>query len=165
MIGETRIFPECDADTLLVELIRKKTPQHCFGNSRVAAQMEKRLNSRDTHIGVVDSDKFKRTPHYLKTFKKEIATEKSGLILRQKDKTNQYLVFIHPKFEPWIWKCAELAQLKPSRWGFNTIDQLYAVTKHGAFENQRLKNFLNAIVQKNPPPINQLRKWFNTYLE
>ena len=47
MIEETRIYPECSADTLLIKFIRKLEPPHIEGNSNVAKRMEAKKNKKE----------------------------------------------------------------------------------------------------------------------
>ena len=109
MIQVKRIFPERNADTLLVEhLLQRGRPAHYKGNSKVAKALKDVKNNEILTYGMVDSDKFKNTPPYLKNFTitKEDKSVEQGLILKQLPNSNKHLIFICPKFEPWIWQRA-----------------------------------------------------------
>ena len=68
MIEVKRIYPECNADTLLVELILQRgRPAHYAGISKVSAALERSRNDIYT-VGLIDTDKFKRNPTYIDNF-------------------------------------------------------------------------------------------------
>lgn len=165
MIEVKRIFPECNADTLLIELILQRgKPAHYKGNSKVAKALEKIANTQGAVIGIVDSDKFKRNPPYLSKFDLTVVDkiESEGLLLKQISGKEQYLIFVCPRFENWIWKCAIECGVDPSQYNFFNILDLESSSKRNQLrEDKELKRFVNAIVLKNPEPIQTFRSWLH----
>ena len=169
MIEVKRIFPECNADTLLVELLLQRgAPAHYKGISKVAKALQAVENNEILTYGIVDSDKFKNNPPYFEQFK--LIEDKSvdqGLILKQLPNSNKHLIFICPEFEPWIWQRAADCGINPndSNFGFVSLDVLNKVSKKNEIHEQKeFKKFVNAVVQKNPPAIVTLRNWLSKVL-
>lgn len=165
MIDIKRIFPECNADTLLIELLfQRGKPGHFHGISKVAEALKRIDNDTLFTFGLVDSDKFKNTPTYIDEFTiiKEDRSEDCGLILRQRPNTNKHLVFVCPKFEPWIWKQATVCGIDPKIYGFENLFSFYKVSKNNLDHVDPLfKRFVNAVVMKNPPAIAVLKNWLD----
>ncbi|MCH8317688.1 MAG: hypothetical protein IIA88_04220 [Bacteroidetes bacterium] len=138
-------------------------PQHMNGNSNVAKFMKNQKNKKKPLVGVVDSDKFKKTPPYFNSFTVTL-DKKDNLILKQQPNTKQYIIFVCPKFEPWIWNCAVLANVDPTKGGYINLNALYKATKRAELDS-KFKNFLNSVVQKNPSPIKTMRNWLNKIIE
>jgi hypothetical protein len=166
MIEIKNIFPECDSDTLLVKLITQRgNANHSHGISKVEWAMKRRGDTNEVLIALVDSDKFKKPEEnrYLYSFTEIIVdctNAKESLVLKKLPNNNRYAVFLCPEFEPWIWRQAQLAGIKTTDFGFPDLDSLYKVSKHfRTNESQIFKNFVNAVVQANPPGILLLRKW------
>jgi len=163
MIEVKRIFPECNADTLLVELLLQRgKPAHYKGNSKVAKALERLENDTILIFGIVDSDKFKNTPPYLANFTitKEDRSGDMGLILKQMPGSQKHLIFVCPKFEPWIWDRAAESGINPSEHGFPSLDELYKVSKRNEIrEEVNFKRFVNAVVMSDNPAIQTLRNW------
>ncbi len=127
MIEITRVFPECDADTLFVELLLQKgKPSHYHGitNTTKAILKSKRT---DFIIGVVDTDKFKRDNADIKSFS-EVVTNRlndENLLVIKLPNTNKHIIRLHPAFERWIWEVAKKCGVNPGEFGFNDLDKIY----------------------------------------
>ncbi len=166
MVELKNIFPECDADTLLVELITQRGhPNHCKGISKVSTALKNNSESNGFFIGIVDSDKFKRIvdDKYLQNFTEELYNFKEqdeGIVLKRIPNKHHYILFIHKEFEPWVWKQAKLAQINTEEYGFSDLKSLYRESKHyRTNESQKFKKFVNAVVKANPPGVQFLKKW------
>ncbi len=166
MIELKRIFPECCADTILVEkILQRGMPAHYKGINKVGSALDS-YEGGDFIIGLVDTDKFKRPDPKIEQFT-ELVEDKlhdQQLLIKRLPETNKYVIRIHPEFEPWIWNLAFQCDIDPKdeQYGFETIEKLNDATKtEEAFENIKLKKFINAIVQKNPPAIQTLRLWLS----
>ena len=125
MIDIKNIFPECDSDTLLVQLITQRGfPNHCKGISKVSKALEKHKDAVDRFlIGMVDSDNFKRIndDKYLRNFSeliKDLKNTDEGVVLKKIPDKKHYLIFIHTEFESWAWKQAGLATINTLEFGF-----------------------------------------------
>jgi len=165
MIQVKRIFPECNADTLLVELILERgSPAHYKGITKVAEALERISNNSTFVIGIVDSDKFKKTPSYLTKFTEEVenVSNELGLIFKKMDNTNKHLVYVCPEFETWIWNRAIKSSINAADFGFNSLDDFYKVSKGNEIrENVNFKKFINAIVRSDDAAIEKLKSWLS----
>lgn len=162
MITEYRIFPECSSDTLLIKLI-KGLPVHYAGIGQVFKKLKNNKHPQSV-VGVVDNDKFVKKHLFVKELQQ--LKNESDLLLMQKPDTNQYVIFICPAFEQWIWKCARIGEINTATWGYQKWQDLKRHSKSTSIDtlHQDYKNFINAIVQKNPTPIAKLKEWLNEIL-
>jgi hypothetical protein len=167
MIDIKNIFPECDSDTLLVQLITQRGfPNHCKGISKVSKALEKHKDAVDRFlIGMVDSDNFKRIndDKYLRNFSEliqDLKDNEEGVVLKKIPNKRHYLIFIHTEFEPWAWKQANLAGINALEYGFSGIEEFYKESKHNrTLGSLKFKKFVNAIVMAEPPGIKFLKEW------
>jgi len=167
MIDIKDIFPECDADTLLVELITKRgKANHNKGVSKVSKALKNRSDKQGPFVAVIDSDKFKRLHQdpYLPQFSEVISNYINGkehLKLNKLPNKQHYLVFIHPEFEPWIWEQAALAEINFEELGYNNDYKGFETDakNYGLAQSKKFKKFVNAVVSANPPGIIMLRRW------
>lgn len=166
MITVKNIFPECDADTLLVELITERGhPNHCKGISKVSKALERRKDENVYLIGIVDSDEFKRIndDKYLIRFTEiihDLIDQEESLLLKKIPNKDHYIIFIHKEFEPWVWRQAEIAEIDANTYGFVDLDSLYKESKHYRTSGSiKFKKFVKAVVSANPPGIKFLKQW------
>jgi hypothetical protein len=163
MIGVKNIFPECEADTLLVSLILQKGPA---GHRKGITKIQTALRENDTNhfiIGVIDTDKFKKEERYKFIQEFEVIEDRlneENLLILNKPGTNKYIIRIHPGFEKWIWDLAITCKINPVEYGFDSLDTLKKATKQmEVCENRAVKKFVNDVVSLNPSPIQTLRNW------
>jgi hypothetical protein len=162
-----RIFPECDSDTLLVELILQRgKPFHQKGISKTVKCLVD-YPGNDLVIGLADTDKFKRdkdNPNINKfTETVEDRLDKEGIIILKIPDKNKYLIRIHPEFERWIWKIANDYGIDTAQYGVSSLGKLYELSKHyRTNEDPQFKKFVNAVVLNDPQPapIATLKRWF-----
>ena len=164
MIDLKRIFPECDADTLLVQLVLQRgLPVHCKGISKVAGSLERISNNNVFVLGLVDNDKLKNVPTFIRNFKEyenKVADEK--LTILNLAGTQKFIVRLHPGFEKWILFVADSCDVKPENYGFEDFEKFKNAAKgESVYENKEFKKFLNEVIQKNPPAIQTLKYWLN----
>lgn len=160
MILETWILPECNTDTLLIDIIGFKKPYHQSSIGDVANTMTKSYKNKLV-IGVIDNDK--RQPGYFGEFT-SIKTEHQ-LILKHKPDTRHYLIVICPAIEKWIYYNAEKVNVNPQDYGFRTFKYFKAITKSiNAKDNKGLKNLLNTIKQKKAPPLLMIKSWIENII-
>lgn len=160
MIDIKRIFPECNVDTLLVQLILKRgNANHNKGINKVATAI-KNYDSGDFVIGLVDTDKFVRNPDYFVNFiviYNRIKEE--GLIILKHPNENKYLIRIDPAFEKWIMKLAEEMHI-PLPAEFDTFDKLKKAAKDDSIvDNSKFKKFLNKVINSNHPAVQTITNW------
>ena len=159
-----RIFPECDADTLLVKLLLQRGfPNHQKNIHKVAKALE--LHNDDTLfvIGLVDNDKAKNVPTYLNGFTEVINHKKEeGLTILRLEGTEKYIIRLHPAFERWILFVAENCGINPAEFGYGNFEKLRSESKgDSVYDNIALNRFIKAVIHKNPPAIQTLRYWLN----
>jgi hypothetical protein len=167
MIELKRIFPECSSDTLLVELVLQRgKPMHLHGISSVAKHLVEYTEGDHFITGLVDTDKFKRdkdNPNIQKF--SEVVLDKvkdEGLLILRYPTSNKYLIRIHPEFESWFWKTASECGISSNEYGFHSFDSFFMTSKrNNASEDKNFKKFVNAVVLKNPAPIQTLRAWLS----
>lgn len=169
MINITNVFPECYADTLLVELIMdRKYPHHCKGVPKVNHELKERKDANGVLIAVVDTDRDKYVEEYkhLVLFEEKVnkRNEDEGLALKKLPNKEHYVIFVHTKFETWIWKQADLAGINKVDFDLRSIEDLYSVSKHyntnaDSPTGRNFKRFVNAVVQAAPPGVTLLKKW------
>lgn len=161
MSKEYRVLPECYGDTLLIDILGFKNPNHQFSISEVAKTMSGKFSDR-LAIGVVDDDK-KNKPGYFSEFK--MIEEKHGLILKKHPDKKHYLIFLCPAFESWIWKHANNLDIDSTRFKIRDFDHFKNLTKsQNVHKNENVKQFLNALKQKNNSPLNTLHAWLKKFL-
>ena len=164
MIDIKRIFPECNADTLLVELVLQRgTPSHYHGINNLGKALV-RYQKNDFIIGVADTDKFKRKDPNIDKFTVCVVNKlpEENLIVYQLPESNKHIIRIHPEFEPWIWDLAKKTGIDPLRFGFDTYKKFEKAAKdEDLYDNKDLKKFVNAVIQQNPPAIQTLRYWLS----
>lgn len=164
------IFPECDADTLLVKLIiqNERFHNHRKGISKVATALKKCPLKQGPAIGLVDNDKFKTLPSYFKEceVKEDLSKKQEQLILKQHVATGHFVIHLHPAFERWFWHQYELCSEKISDTDeihVSSFESLRNLTKHfgntGSCPNE-LRLFMKKVITLNPPGIIRLREWF-----
>ena len=164
MIELKNIFPECNVDTFLVQLIFDwQIPGHRFGITEVAKALETHSGT-DFVIGLIDTDKFKREPRFIKDFVEILhkALDDEGIIVQKIPGTNKHIIRLHPGFERWIWKAAATCGIDPRKYGFNEWKLLRAATKQqNVSENDKVAGFIKEVIEANPPAIQTLRHWLS----
>ena len=145
-----QVIPECYADTLLVEILGFKRPNHQLGIGKVLAMFKEKMKNRKA-VGIIDDDKIK--PRQLDQF--SLKEEKDGIKLL----TNGHhaILIITPAFENWIYQNARQVDLDPAKFGFPGAKKFREVCKRqDAKDNQELKQFLNALKQKKAAGLERL---------
>ena len=164
MIEIKRIFPECWADTLLVELLLERgKPAHYYGISKVDKALK--LSGEDglPIYGLVDSDRFKNTPTFISEFVVlEDYSDQYGLILKQFPNSLKYIVVVCPGFERWIWERARETGVHPKEYGYSSIEDLKKSSKSTRIDHDaNFKKFVNKIVRSENAAIRVLRSWLS----
>jgi hypothetical protein len=139
MIEVKRIFAECCADTLFVELLLQRGKStHCGGITEVAKALEN-FRTNEVVIGFIDTDKFKRDPPFIRKFTEDLGGnfEDENIAVKRIPNTQKYIVRLHPEFEDWIWALCEKFNIDTSKYGYQTIEHLTNDTKNGRGFYQR----------------------------
>lgn len=158
MIIETRVIAECYADTLFINMLLRTVIDHGANNDQVASKM-KNNPTNNLVIGIIDNDKKK--PTYFKEFM--IKESKHGLYfsIHEHPRKKHFFIIIDKAHEDFVLKCANQANLTQEKYAkFLNLDYLKKISKNiHVSSNEEYKNFLNAIIQKNPPSIDELRNF------
>ncbi|MCB0520761.1 MAG: hypothetical protein H6577_21735 [Lewinellaceae bacterium] len=151
-----QIFPECDGDTALIEVLGFKNPNHQLSISRVLHALST-SKSKALLIGVIDNDKRKPTGFQEFTITQN---EQDYAICKHKDR-DHYLFVINPALEKFLFKAAEQTNVDPAKFGFSDIERLKKVCKNrGVRTNNNFKQFVNTIQQKKEDScVKALKKW------
>ncbi len=150
-----RILPECYADTLLIEVLGFKRPNHQLGIGQVKNALAEKFRNTIA-VGIIDNDKKKPTD--FQEF--ELDREEISIQRRLKSNTRHTLLIICPAFEDWIFENAAAVKVNPAHYGFRNRKYFKDICKQqDASENDQLKQFLNTLKQKNAPGFIQLKTW------
>lgn len=151
------ILPECYADTLVVETINYKKPNHCTSIGEVSRVMQVSYKNR-LAIGVIDKDKPGIIPNYFKAF--ETLLSEDNLELCWHPDTKHFTIVVAPALEQWLLNTASDLGVSASKYGFATLKKLKRVTKdENASKNNDLKQFINNIWQKKDSPLQKMEDW------
>ena len=149
-----QILPECNADTLLLEMLGF-FPSHQNGIGQVMNTLVKNFKNRPA-VGIIDNDKKK--PTAFGEF--ELNDEKANIQRRYKPDSKHALLVINPAFEDWVFENANAVGIDPINYGFNTPKYFRQMCKkENAAKNPQLKQFLNTLKQKQAPGFVQLKTW------
>ncbi len=138
------IQAECEADTVLVEVLGFKKPGHQQGVHNV---MNAFKNYPSTLIiGVIDRDK--RQPSKIVEFE-EAKSFQSIVLLRHKTQ-RQHIIITHPNLDDWLYiHESKVTGVNPIDFGFNSRNYFHEVAKSKeVLKNKDFRNFINAIKQK-----------------
>ncbi len=148
-------MPECYGDTLLVEILGFKRPNHqTSGIGQVIKVMKEKYSTR-LAIGIIDNDK-KITPSYYKEFILE--KEKNGVRLLKHKNREHFLIMVTLALEGFILQAAEEVAIQSK--SFDSLKKLKRITKSmHVGRNQEFKNFLNTIRQKKASGFITMQTW------
>jgi len=158
-MSNLNLLPECYGDTLLVEILGFKRPNHqTSGIGQVIKVMKEKYQTR-LAIGLIDADK-KITPTYFQEF--QLEKEENGIKLLKHQERNHYLIMVAPALETFILQAAEDVGLQKKP--FDTLKGLKRITKSiHVRQNQDFKNFLNTLRQRKAPGFVTIQNWLKTY--
>ncbi len=169
MIELKRVVPECNADTLLVELIlRQGRAGHRHGITEVAKELQRHDDAVTYRVGLVDTDKFRREHPLVLAFSEHVCDKLAdfGILICKIPDTNIHLIRLHPEFESWIWNMAIKYEIQSAEFGIYTFTDLDKACKRNLVrEDVGLKAFINAIVQHDSEEIRLLRHWLRKVFE
>lgn len=155
------IFPECYADTALMNALGYSEAQHIFGNGEVANMMKYEKHRSAKVIGVVDEDPKKTKPNYFKEFI-EIEKSNSLFLKKHRDNTYHYLIIIRPAHEAWILALAKEVGLPPEEYGLPIDKKELGRLVKSTIQPPAYLDFLQALVEKNPPEFDRIHNWIKS---
>jgi len=161
MSRELRVIPECHVDTLLVDLMGFKKPNHQQGINNVAKKMSENYKNR-LAIGVIDNDKI-RLHKYYEDF--AVSENKEHFRFEYKPETKHFAVVISPDFERCMFNIANELNVDPSKYGFKTLKQFKRLTKStNVADNPKVRGFLESLINKKNSPLKYVQNWITQKL-
>lgn len=154
-----QVLPECYCDTLLIQLLIQRIPNHqTDGIGEVIRVLEEHFKTRKA-IGVVDNDKDLKK-HKASFYSQFVFQKKENdVTLKKHPDRENYLMMLTPALEKFILKAANECGIPANEIPF-TEKRLRQLTKSmEAGKNQELKQFLNRIIQKKSPGTETLKNW------
>jgi hypothetical protein len=148
------IQPECEADTVMIEVLGFKKTGHQQGVNNVINAFAIRQGL--FMVGIIDRDK--RQPSKMLEFE-EVKRFEALVLLRHKVQRQHYLIS-HPNLEDWLYeKEAKTNNVEPAQYGFKSKSYFHEVAKSkDALKNNDLRSFFNALKQKSPT-LQTLQSW------
>jgi hypothetical protein len=160
MIRYPNLIPECNVDTVFVEVMGYPEPNHAPSINTVCTILEKK-KVNEKAIGFIDDDKKK--PAYLAQFK---VVERFGDVRLLKHGTkNQHLIIVSPAMDRFIFTlCTEL-EINLTNYDLPTrFADFLSKTKRDAIKRDaKFRNLLNTIRQRNPPKIAKILAWIDKH--
>jgi hypothetical protein len=151
------IIVECYGDGLLINQLGYKYLAVHSGIGQVAKQMNQYFNNRFA-LGIYDGDKTSVPTYFTKNIKANSIRHNVQLI--KCEGKFHYGIKIIPAFEGFITEAGRIAGL--SRVDFKLPGdekQFRNLCKDkDIHKNQRMVNFVNAVIKKNPPPVEALKE-------
>src|SRR4051812_35231774 len=104
MIDFPKLIPECNVDTIFVEMYGYKRPNHAPSITQVSSILEKKMGNQKA-MGFIDNDK--KQPEYFKNFKVVEKTKNAKLLKHPMQ--HHYLVMVNPDMDHFIFNlCRDL---------------------------------------------------------
>lgn len=159
MIAYPFLIPECNVDTIFVESLHYKSPNHAPSITQVSRIMENRPLQRA--MGFVDNDK--KQPQYFSNFV-QIDYSTNVKLLKHKEREH-YLVVVNPAMDEFLYKICQDLDIGLSKYHLpRDFKAFKSFTKKDAIKNNiGFRNLLNTVSQKNPPPIQKIKDWIRLY--
>ena len=157
-----QLLSECEANTLLVEMLGYKNPNHSSNIGTVANKMQENFKNR-TAIGIIDNDK-SSMPSYFQKF--NLIETFDYIKLKKHPEKDDYAIFLVPAFEDFILSVADDVGVSIITYQFNNEKYFRdQCKKQNTRSNQNLKNFLGTIINvKQAPSTEQIKTWINQIL-
>ena len=152
------VIPECYADTLLVNMLGFGKANHALNSNlhNVLAQVRSKKPGQKV-VGIIDSDKG-RSEKLLKEF--EFISEEENI--KKYLQGTQTILVLCPVFETWIYEAAlhQSVNINPENFGFTSKEYFRKKCKKvQAKDDPSLKQFFNALKQKEAPGFIKLQSW------
>lgn len=158
-------LPECNLDTLLVEVLLQKSfaVNHQKGNSSIPKKMDRKALINSFAVGIIDEDKIKLRE--LDKFKEIKRLTKKGLKLFEQNDidTHHYFIQICPAIEKWILNESTKGEIDLADEKYklpNTLKGLVNLKGASQRNDQRFKMlFLDMLANEKCDEIITLKKW------
>lgn len=156
MIRYPNLIPECNVDTVFVEMMGYRQPNHAPSVNTVCAILEKK-KPNEKAIGFIDNDKKK--PAYLVNF--GLVEDLGNVRLLKHATKRQHLVVVSPAMDRFIFDLCTNLEIDLANFGLPAgFAEFLSMTKRQAIRTDvQFKNLLNTLRQRNPPKIASIRSW------
>jgi hypothetical protein len=157
MAGE-KIIVECYGDSLLIKQLKHEYLADHSSIGQVANRMIGYFENRFA-LAVIDSDKALGPGYFKKENLKVAGNAINGVQLYKCKGKYHYVIKIVPAFEGFILAAAEEADFDRGKFKLPADEKEFRkiCKRSDLHANQRMVNFVNAIVTTNPPSIKALR--------
>ena len=157
-----KILPECYGDTLLIEMLGYRKPNHqTSGIGQVIKVMQEKLKGH-LALGIVDNDK-KITPKYFEEF--ESVKEENSLILKKHPKQNHHLILLNPALEKFLLCGAKNCGVKQSEIPYSEKDLRRLMKSQRVGSNKEIRKFIQKVITKKSPETETLKLWIENIFE
>jgi hypothetical protein len=159
MIEYPNLIPECNVDTVFVEVLGYKRPNHAPNINDVFKIFAKK-KATEKLIGFVDNDKRKQKELFGFVLIDKI---NDVSLLKHPDKEH-YLVVVSPAMDEFIFKLCKRLNINIPKKLPGEFEAFKSFTKKAAIRNNLdFKNLLNTVVQKYPPEIVKVKLWISKF--
>lgn len=159
MIEHPNLIPECNVDTVFVEALGYKKPNHAPNINDVFKIFAKRKASEKL-IGFVDNDK--RKPKEFFGF--VIIDRINELSLLKHPDREHYLVAVTPAMDEFIFRLCKRLNIDIPKKLPGEFEAFKSFTKKAAIRNNLdFRNLLNTIIQKKPSEIEKVKYWISKF--
>ncbi|RYE43809.1 MAG: hypothetical protein EOP48_22760 [Sphingobacteriales bacterium] len=143
---DTRIIPECYVDTIMIEGIGFRNPNHKLGIGETLKTLQLRGYKDKLGIAVIDKDK-----HAPKTLYSlyQLFRRVGNVEIRRQEGTKRFVI-IHPNMEAWTYGEGQKAGINLSDFRLPGTYQGYRelCKSMKSIEHEGLKNYMNTLGQK-----------------
>lgn len=154
MIDYPRLLPECNTDTLLVNMLIRSTASHKRSVTEVFKALKDYEVKRRKAIGIIDGDKDVLELSYYRQYTL-VEDCRSFKHLAHPNGLHE-LIVVQGGVENFIISCAE--EVGYSHRILEDFERFKRLTKSDeVFKNNDIKNILNTIIQRNSPTLIKMR--------
>ena len=151
------LFVECKTDKILVFKLNFKNNVRCAGG--VGEVCNKLMNDSEDSCGLVDEDPTKSRPSYLENLlRNAVISNKHGIIVAHDKKRNNYLIVLSPDREGWLIQTARILGINLRN--FSLPNDPKDFKRISIINPQKVEPFIDAILSRNHPRVNELRNAF-----
>jgi len=157
------LIAECHFDTLIIEIItwwKRKDFDHESGSKLFNAMKQRYDDNKGVTVGFFDKNKKLKENIDIQKFK--VAQEMQGIQwLKNPEIPDQHIFYLKDGAEQWLLDAARDAEILPVSYNIpEKLDEFtYRTKKPTIREDNDMYRFIKAVVRKNPPQIQTLRKY------
>jgi hypothetical protein len=160
MIDYPNLLAECNVNTVFVEMLGYKNPNHSPDISHISSTLIGG-KLKGAIIGFIDDDK--RKPSYFSEF--DLFDKVNDASLLKHPDRSHYLVVFNPAMDGFIYNLSRYLNVDLPHYKLpGAFEPFMSMTKKEAIRrNSDFKNMLNTIIQKRPIEITKIKSWVSKY--